>query len=280
MNNGIHFLSGLPRSGSTLLGALLRQNPALHSGMSSPVSGLVGRLQGAMDPRSEFASLMTEANRRDVLCGVVEGFYRGVHAERTVVDTNRAWCSRLPLIHALYPDAKVIVCVRDLAWIMDSFERVLRANPLGVSRLFQGREALTVQTRADALAAPGGTVGFAWSATQEAFYGEHADKLIVVDYEALCREPHRALDAVYAKLGLAPFAHDVEGVAYRDGDRFDADLGLPGLHKVDPRVRFVERPTVLPPELFRRFSGRTFWRWPNSNPRGVEVVLPGAPAAP
>ena len=48
MKNGIHFLSGLPRSGSTLLGALLKQNPKLHSGMSSPVGGLVGRVQGAM----------------------------------------------------------------------------------------------------------------------------------------------------------------------------------------------------------------------------------------
>ncbi|WP_442939260.1 sulfotransferase [Nostoc sp.] len=31
----IHFISGLPRSGSTLLGALLRQNPRFHASMSS-----------------------------------------------------------------------------------------------------------------------------------------------------------------------------------------------------------------------------------------------------
>ncbi|MGA8585530.1 MAG: sulfotransferase [Roseiarcus sp.] len=36
MQNRLHFISGLPRSGSTLLAALLRQNPRISAGMSSP----------------------------------------------------------------------------------------------------------------------------------------------------------------------------------------------------------------------------------------------------
>ena len=277
MNNGIHFLSGLPRSGSTLLGALLKQNPKLHSGMSSPVGALIGRVQGAMGPRSEFSSMITDHQRRNILHAIVEGFYRDVHGERIVIDTNRAWCAKLPLISALYPDARIIVCVRDLVWIVDSFERVLRKNALGTSKMFQQKDALTVHTRVNALASPGGTVGFAWNATQEAFYGEFSDKLIVVDYEALTREPQRTMELIYAKLGLDPFQHDFDNVVYGEGDTFDAELGVPGLHTVGRKVRFSERPTILPPELYERFSGRNFWRRPGGNPRGVEVVLPSLP---
>ncbi len=277
MNNGIHFLSGLPRSGSTLLGALLKQNPKLHSGMSSPVGALIGRVQGAMGPRSEFSSMITDHQRRNILHAIVEGFYRDVHGERVVIDTNRAWCAKLPLISALYPDARIIVCVRDLVWIVDSFERVLRKNALGTSKMFQQKDALTVHTRVNALASPGGTVGFAWNATQEAFYGEFSDKLIVVDYEALTREPQRTMELIYAKLGLDPFQHDFDNVVYGEGDTFDAELGVPGLHTVGRKVRFSERPTILPPELYERFSGRNFWRRPGGNPRGVEVVLPSLP---
>ena len=131
MNNGIHFLSGLPRSGSTLLGALLKQNPKLYSGMSSPVGSLIGRVQGAMGPRSEFASMINDHQRRNILQAVFEGFYKDLHGEKTIIDTNRSWCAKLPLIDALYPDAKMIVCVRDLVWIVDSFETVLRKNALG-----------------------------------------------------------------------------------------------------------------------------------------------------
>ncbi len=277
MNNGIHFLSGLPRSGSTLLGALLKQNPKLYSGMSSPVGSLIGRVQGAMGPRSEFTSMINDHQRGNILRAVFEGFYKELHGEKTIIDTNRVWCSKLPLINALYPDAKIIVCVRDLVWIVDSFESVLRKNALSVSKMFQQKDALTVHTRVNSLASPGGTVGFAWNATQEAFYGEFSDKLILVDYEALTREPQRTMEAIYAKLGLEPFQHDFENVVYSEGDSFDADLGVPGLHKVGRKVRFTERATILPPELYERFSGRNFWRRPGGNPRGVEVILPSVP---
>ncbi len=39
-----HFISGLPRSGSTLMGAVLKQNPRFHAGMSSPVASLFDTL--------------------------------------------------------------------------------------------------------------------------------------------------------------------------------------------------------------------------------------------
>ena len=41
MQNRLHFISGLPRSGSTLLAALLRQNPRFSAGNLSivPVAG-------------------------------------------------------------------------------------------------------------------------------------------------------------------------------------------------------------------------------------------------
>ena len=48
-----HLISGLPRSGSTLLAALLRQNPRFHAAMTSPVGGLVDRILSAMSEYNE-----------------------------------------------------------------------------------------------------------------------------------------------------------------------------------------------------------------------------------
>ena len=50
----IHFISGLPRSGSTLLAALLRQNPRFEAGMSGPLAGLFGALLSEMSARNEY----------------------------------------------------------------------------------------------------------------------------------------------------------------------------------------------------------------------------------
>ena len=41
MENDLHFISGLPRAGSTLLSALLCQNPRFRAGMTGPVGTLV-----------------------------------------------------------------------------------------------------------------------------------------------------------------------------------------------------------------------------------------------
>jgi sulfotransferase len=274
MQNGIHFISGLPRSGSTLLAAILRQNPQIHAGMSSPLGVLFRNLMQGMSPRDELSVMLTPEQRENVLRGLFDSYYKDIHPTKVVLDTNRLWCSKMGAIAKLFPEARVIVCVRNLVWIMDSFERILRKEPLLVSKMFRPRDAVTVHTRVDSLASALGTVGFAWNAVQEAFWGEHADRLLVVDYEALAREPARTIKCIYDALGLPTFDHDFESVNYEDGGGVDAQLGVPGLHTVNGKVEFVERPTILPPDLYQRFSGRNFWRRPRANTRNVAVVLP------
>jgi len=42
-----YFISGLPRSGSTLLSAILRQNPEFYADIASPVASPVEALTGS-----------------------------------------------------------------------------------------------------------------------------------------------------------------------------------------------------------------------------------------
>ena len=62
--NGIHFISGLPRSGATLLAALLRQNPRVHAGMTSPVGSIFNAMLGALSQRNETAIFIDDTQRR------------------------------------------------------------------------------------------------------------------------------------------------------------------------------------------------------------------------
>ncbi|WP_424934541.1 hypothetical protein [Amaricoccus macauensis] len=59
-------------------------------------------------------------------------------------------------------------------------------------------------------------------------------------------------------LGLDWFEHDFGNVEY-DAPEFDNAMGVRGLHRVSGPVRSSERPTVLPPDLFEKFAGYTFW---------------------
>jgi sulfotransferase len=90
LQNGIHFISGLPRSGSTLLAGILRQNPRFHAGMSSPVGSLFMAMQGAMSRRNETAVFIDEAQRTELLRGIFSAYYHAIQGDKVVFDTNRA----------------------------------------------------------------------------------------------------------------------------------------------------------------------------------------------
>lgn len=265
-----HFISGLPRSGATLLSALLRQNPRFEAGMGSPVAALFATLLDEMSDRHAFAAFIDDARRRRVLEGVMGGYYADCDAE-VVFDTNRAWCAYMGVLGELAPASRVIACVRHVSWIIDSIERQVQGNALRPSPLFDYATGGTVYTRADDLARGEGIVGHAYNALKEAFFGVHASRLMLVQYETLASEPARVLAAIYEFIGEPACRHDFEHVGL-DAEAFDRQAGTPGLHVVRPRVGARERQTILPPDVFARFENDAFWRDPALNTYGVRVV--------
>jgi sulfotransferase len=272
MKRGIHFISGLPRSGSTLLAAILRQNPNFCAGMSSPLGAMFLALQRSMSAPSETASFLDEDQKRILLGGLFTGYYHAAHQRQLVFDTNRLWCAKLPTLTHLFPAAKIICCVRPIPWIMDSIERLVRRNVFDVSGLFGFEPNNTVYTRISQVATSAGMVGYALDALKEAFFGEHADRLILVDYEALVRRPQQTMAEIYDFVGEPQFAHDFANVEY-SAEEFDLRMGTPGLHSVRRKVDWQERESILPPELFMRFTDDAFWTQPGINKRNVRMIL-------
>lgn len=265
-----HFISGLPRSGSTLLAAILRQNPRFHAAMSSPVAGLVTSLLGDMSERNEYSVFLDDEKRRRIINGAICGYYSD-RDEDVIFDTNRSWCAKMGVIHQLFPQARVIACVRDITWIIDSIERLIQKNSFQPSSLFSYRPDGTVYTRAEALTAHDGMVGYAYNALKEAFYGDHASKLMLLQYETLANDPVKAMSAVYSFIGEPSFSHDFSNVEY-DASEFDRKAGTPGLHDVRTMVGFTPRKTVVPPDLVKRYEDGSFWRIPSLNMSNVLVV--------
>ncbi|MGY2170897.1 MULTISPECIES: sulfotransferase family protein [Pseudomonas] len=254
-----HFISGLPRSGSTLLSAILLQNPRFHAGMTSPVGSLFASVLGQCSAGSEFGSVIDTDMRRRLLAGLFDSYYADKSDKSVIFDTNRQWSARLPALMDLFPQSKVIACVRNVAWVMDSIERLYRANPFENTKLFNDDgERNTVYSRVETLAQRNRLVGFAWAALKEAYYGEHADSLLVIDYDLLSQAPDMVMRLVYDFIGEPWFEHDFDNLAY-DAPEFDHSLGMAGLHKVKRKVALQSRRTILPPDLFEQYSKLSFW---------------------
>ena len=84
-----NFISGLPRSGSTLTSALLRQNPRFHAGMTGPVAGLFEGVLNQVSAGSEMSAMVNNTQRARILKGLFDSYYADV--DRPVIfDTSRS----------------------------------------------------------------------------------------------------------------------------------------------------------------------------------------------
>lgn len=254
----VHFISGLPRSGSTLLAGLLRQNPQFHAAISSPVGALMQNLLEQIGAGGEFYTFFDTEKRKDLCLSLFSSYYRE-HAQKPIIfDTHRLWTARLHQLSELFDNFKVICCVRNPAWVMDSFERIYRKNPFDYSRMFSPQNRQTVYSRCESLIRGTGSVGSAWTALKEAFYGEFSDRLLLIEYDLLAQHPQRCLHLMYEFFDMSPFDHDFDNVAYTE-NAFDENLGVKDLHTVKQKVQFSPRRTILPPELFQQYSDMAFW---------------------
>ncbi len=272
MMKSVHCISGLPRSGSTLLAAILSQNPRFHAGVTSPLTMLIGNMQRSMSANTEFGHVFDDERRERILRAIFSSFYSDLPSDNVVFDTNRSWTGRAALAAKLYPQSRIICCVREVAWIIDSIERMLNKNPTQFSRVFNFQPGASIYTRVDFLMnTEKGVIGQALATLREAWFGEEAKRLIIVPYDQLTAAPKQVMQQLYFELGEPEFAHDFEHVHY-DASDYDARLGMPGLHKVREKVVAELRLPSIPPEIFVKHANVNFWNNQDANPRGVCIL--------
>jgi sulfotransferase len=62
-----------------------------------------------------------------------------------------------------------------------------------------------------------------------------------------------------------------ERVVYDEPD-YDDMLGMPGMHRVREKVGANRRPLSIPPDLFAKYSGMSFWNDLEMNPKHVLAI--------
>ena len=255
-----HFISGLPRSGSTLLASILNQNPAFHAGITSPMGPTVTKAREAMSPMQETHVMWTGDQQADVVRAIFNAYYIG-YENKIVFDTNRRWCADASLLAHVFPDCRIICCVRSPVAIVASFEKYFRAHPVAMGVICQNNQSTTVFERVPMLMAPDGVVGYAYKAFRDAWFGPEKGRLIIVEYDNLVAHPMITLEIITRELGLTYFDYNFDCIRQIDGAaEFDKSIGCPGLHDLRNCVLpAAEASPTLPPEILDKLPV-PFWR--------------------
>lgn len=253
-----HFITGLPRSGSTLLAAILMQNPACWASIITPMGPIVQNLLAGMSPADETHVMLTEEMRAQIIGAAFAG-YHSAHLKPYVFDNNRQWAARAPLLFKVFPNAKMICLIRPYNEIIDSFERLFREHPTEISKIYGLNAAATVYDRVAWLISGQGVLGYAVNASSELWAGQHRDRVLFVEYDALVRDPLAVTKAIHQFCDMPPFDYNFHKIEQLPGvEEFDRSLGAPGLHTVGRAVRAKEYTPRLPENVYSMLI-KPFW---------------------
>ena len=129
MTKQIVYVTGLPRSGSTLLCQLLGMHPDIHSpGHSSPLAHTLEHIRQSISSNNFFLSQLdcdfhTSYNKlKQSYIGFIQGWL-GDTNKPIVVDKNRNWLGMLQTVYSIDPEYKMIVCIRDLVQLYGSIDK-------------------------------------------------------------------------------------------------------------------------------------------------------------
>lgn len=256
MTKQYHFITGLPRSGSTLLSSILRQNPKFHSSITDPLATMV---KGVIETSQDGPGMKVEVpveRRKNILEGLFDGFYK--HIDKPVIfNTNRAWTLLTPQIKGLFPKSKLLVCVRDINWVLDSFEIAHRKNPFSTNTVTGGLDG-NVYSRTEMLMDEKGIVGFPYIGIKQAITSSEKNMLMLIEYNELCKNPERMMKSIYNFIGEDHYEHDFNNVE-ASWDEYDAEIGI-NLHQVRKKVEFIPRQFILPPDILQKYASMEVWR--------------------
>lgn len=260
------FLSGLPRSGSTLLCNILMQNPDIYA---SATSGLVDVMLPIKNGWNHIPAMLAmpsaESYKRleDTLRGVLTGYYASID-KPVIIDKSRAWPKFVPMLEkVLDQPVKIVVTVRRLVEILSSLEKLYRkTGSLGQI----GQEKInpdsftSIEKRCKFWVQGNQLLGSSVNILKDAFACGWDDRFHVIDYKDLTKAPKATLEALYNFLELEPFEHDFDHVSQMtfEDDRIHSFYGL---HDIREKVEYQQPDfkQILGVDLVKSLDGQEFW---------------------
>lgn len=237
-----YFISGLPRSGSTLLCNILAQNPDFHTTGTSGIMDVIFGVRNQWDNLIEFKASPNPDAKLRVMRGILENYFSDTD-KPVVFDKCRGWLSLIEMAEfILGHKAKIIVPVRDIRDVLASFEKLWRENSAENQNMGEAQDYFRFQTvkgRVNYWMQDNQPTGLAYNRIVDALQRGFADRMLFVRFEDLTTNPKQTMQDIYKFLGKDYFEHDfnnIEQVTFED----DSIHGFKNLHQIRKQVRPVE----------------------------------------
>jgi len=266
-----YFIAGLPRSGSTVLSAILNQNPNFYSGPASPVLRMMYCIEESLFT-DEFFHLHPKVNQgKEIISNIINHFYSDI-TKPIIFDKNRSWIRKIDYIKNYITDeVKIIYPVRDIAEILTSFISMIRRNPYKEeiekinfidAQLIKRDILINDDNRCDYIMGYDGVLGQHLNEVANVIQSEFLNCIHFVEYNDFVNNPNKTLTDIYEFLGEDFFEHNFCNIKSFEGKN-DFDIyGVRDLHKVRPVLKSTSAnpKEILSEYILQKYKNMEIWR--------------------
>jgi sulfotransferase len=267
MDKTYHFLAGLPRSGNTLLSALLNQNPDIYSTPLSPLPTFMWEFANSADNMEQVnRNVENNIKTQIFLSSFMDNYYKEVE-KPIVIDREKAWGTpaNLGIVKKyITPTPKIIFTVRDVLEILASFVKMdaeyITRNMYDASYYITNYRS-PKDSVCEHLMALNGDIDKGLLSLASAFYPENAGMFHIVEYNDLVFNPEETMNKIYDFLELPHYEHNFNKIEKVEVDN-DEVLGLPtDLHEVRKSISNSSTSLdILSDYIRHKYSNMEFWR--------------------
>jgi sulfotransferase len=243
MDKTFFFMAGLPRSGSTLLSAILNQNPDVHVGPQTDFARMMLALYHETQRSETAQSGYNPDGFFNVMKQVPSSFYFNIN-KKYIIDKNRTWgtIDNIKLLELLSTDIKIICPIRPILEILASFVRLAENNPDNfidkrLGDIPAGYYRPKNDARCDLLMAHSEGLEHDIYSLASALQPEHAHKFHFVVYQDLITNPAETMEGVYEFLGIPKHNHNFQNLRWVKMPNEDAVFGIPNMHAVGSKLK-------------------------------------------
>jgi sulfotransferase len=244
MTKTYHFMAGLPRSGSTVLSAILNQNPNVYCSPQTDLLDLLYRFESNIPNYESYKAGLLFSSYDTAIRSIPNNFYEPID-KPVIIDKNRGWGTPYNwdnLSDYLNPEGKVILTMRPILEVIASFVKIAEATKKATGRMPFLNDDLWVSyyreptdALVDNLMLPNGELDRAIFSIAN-LINNHRNRVHVVWMNDLVGSPQETLDSIYQFLELEPYTHNFKDIQEVDKHDDISGYGMVGLHDIKKKL--------------------------------------------
>jgi sulfotransferase len=237
-----YFLSGLPRSGNTLLGSIINQNPRISLTANTILTDVIYQLDLLKD-YSTYKNFPDQKSLDNINQNVFNNYFKHWKAEFIIDRGLWGTPKNLQLLESIVKKPKFIILYRPVLECLASFIKI--------------EKPINIENMCSELMNNNGMIGKGLYSIKNII--KEKKEYIIINYLDLINNPIKQINKIYKFLNIDPFNHVFENFndfSINDIKYDDTILGVP-LHKIRTDKIELNKYNIenyLPPEIIKKYS--------------------------